>query len=211
MKSGKQALRIAAAVSVLIVFALGIGCNGFFVDPTLTSVVVSPTSASIGLKKTVQMTAFGTYDDGSRKQIKSGLVWSTSDGTIAGIDASSGIATGVSVGTATITGEAQGLSGTATISVVPSGITSITITPISASIRVGTTQPFTAKAQDGTDVTQIVTWTSSNTTDVTITNATNGSGGGIASALVAGSVTITASLTTDTGTVSNSVPLIVTQ
>jgi thiamine pyrophosphokinase len=214
MTPAKRSLQVIAAVGVLVLFGLALGCNGFFVDPTLTSVVVSPTSASIGIKKTIQMTAFGTYDDGSRKQIKSGLVWSTSDSTIASIDPNSGIATAVAVGSATITGEAQGLSGTGTITVVPSGITSIIVKPVSASIKQGTTQQFTATAQDGTDVTSIVTWASNDTTDVTITNGSGGTGGGLASSISTittnVTVTISASLQTDTGTVQSTATLIVT-
>src|SRR3974390_3253315 len=214
MTPAKRSLQVIAAVGVLVLFGLALGCNGFFVDPALTSVVVSPTSGTIGIGKTIQMTAFGTYDDGKRKQIKSGLTWSSSATGIAPIDVNSGIATGSSAGTTTITGEAQGLSGTATLSVVPSGITSIKITPVSASIKQGTTQQFTATAQDGTDVTSIVTWASSDTTDVTITNGSGGSGGGLAPSVTTItsnlSVTISATLVTDTGTVQNSVPLNVT-
>lgn len=211
MMPAKRSLQVIAAVGVLVLFGLALGCNGFFVDPTLTSVVVSPTSASMGIGKTIQMTAFGTYDDGKRNQIKSGLVWSTSDATIASIDATSGIATGIAAGSATITGEAQGLSGTATLTIVPSGIVSIIISPVSASITTGTSKNFTATDQSGHDITQLVTWSSSDTTIVTITNATNGSGAGVATSQgPTGTVQITATITTDTGTVTKSVPLNVT-
>src|SRR3974390_383178 len=158
MMPAKRSLQVIAAVGVLVLFGLALGCNGFFVDPTLTSVVVSPTSASIGVGKTIQMTAFGTYDDGKRNQIKSGLTWSTSSAGVANIDINSGIATGISAGTATITGEAQGLSGTGTLTVVPSGITSLRISPTTISIRSTQSTKFTAFDQNNVDRSDIVTW-----------------------------------------------------
>ena len=42
--------------------ALAASCNGFFVDPTLTSLAVTPTSASLIQGNTQQLTATGTYD-----------------------------------------------------------------------------------------------------------------------------------------------------
>jgi hypothetical protein len=198
MKSGKQALRIAATLSVLLVFALGVGCNGFFVDPTLTSLVVSPTNPTIGVNKTLQMTAFGTYDDGTRKQVNSGLNWTSSTPGVATIGLTSGVATGSTAGTTTITGEAQGITGTATLTVVPSGITSIRINPVTASVAAQGQQKFSCLDQNGVDRSTLCTWSSSDTTDVTIDNT------GLATSITAPTtpvvVTITATLQTDVTT-----------
>jgi uncharacterized protein YjdB len=211
MRPAKHTLQVTGAAAIVVLFILSVGCNGFFVDPTLTSVTVSPVNPAVAIKKTVQLSAFGTYDDGSRKTITSGVAWSSSAPTVATIDQNSGIATGVSAGTTTITASDQGLSGTATLTVVPSNVTAIIISPTSASIPFGTTQQFTAKSQDGvTDLTSLVTWSSNDTTDVTISS---GTGGGLATSITTLAntinVTITASLQTDTGTVTNSVQLTV--
>lgn len=208
MRAARTRLQVIEAVVVLSLFVLSVGCNGFFVDPTLTSVVVSPASAAVGIGKTVQMTAFGTYDDGSRKQINSGLTWSVNPTGIANIGVSSGIATGSSVGSTTITGEAQGISGTATLTVVPSGITSIRITPATASIKQGSSQQFTCLDQNGVDRSSLATWSSSDTTDVTIDST--GLATSISTLTTPIQVTITATLQTDTTTLTATATLNVT-
>jgi trimeric autotransporter adhesin len=212
MRPVRSKLQVIEAAIVCSLFVLSVGCNGFFVDPTLTSIVVSPVNPAVATNKTVQLTAFGTYDDGSRKTITSGVAWSSSSPSVSTIDQNTGIATGLTAGTTTITASDQGLSGTTTLTVVPSGITSITVTPTNASILVGSTQQYKAVAQDNTDVTQLVSWTSSDTTQVTITNASGGTGAGLASSIgsTATTVNITATLSTDTGTIVKTVPLIVT-
>jgi trimeric autotransporter adhesin len=208
MIPAKSTFQVVATLAVLLLFGLSVGCNGFFVDPTLTSIAVSPTSPAVTVGKTIQLSAFGTYDDGSRKSITSGVDWSSGTPTVASIDSKTGIATGVTAGSTTITASSQGLSGSASMTVLPSSVTSITIIPTAPSIRQGGTQQFTATAQDGTDITNIVGWTSSDTTQVTISSS------GLATSIgtVNGNtpITITASITTDAGTVSKSVILIVT-
>ncbi len=72
----KCQLQLLAALATLFLLALAIGCTGFFVNPTLTGVTVGPT-ATIQQGKTVQMTATGTYNDGSTKTITSGVFWSS--------------------------------------------------------------------------------------------------------------------------------------
>ena len=57
----------------LAILALAVSCKGFFVNPTLTSIVISPTAPQVAVGTTATMQVFGTYDDGSRSQVKSGL------------------------------------------------------------------------------------------------------------------------------------------
>ncbi len=92
------------------------------------------------LSTTTQLQVFGTYNDGSRNQVKTGIAWSSSAPTIASIGQTSGVLTGVQTGTATITADAQGLSSTATATVFLSGVTAITVTPSAGSVSIqGTT------------------------------------------------------------------------
>src|SRR5215813_3300916 len=105
MSSMKQKLRLAGALAVLGTLALAISCRGFFVNPTLTSIAISPTAPQVEQGKTLQLQAFGTYDDGTRSQIRSGLSWTSDTSSVATVDASTGILTGVSTGTATITAD----------------------------------------------------------------------------------------------------------
>jgi uncharacterized protein YjdB len=170
MSSTKNKLRLAGALAVLATMALAVGCRGFFQNPTLTSIAISPTAPQVQLGTTTQLQVFGTFNDGSRNQVKTGIAWSSSAPTIASIGQTSGVLTGVQTGTATITADAQGLSSTATATVFLSGITQIVVTPSTwnFSAQAGSVQTFTAKATvNGTTVditTNGAIWTISTTT-----------------------------------------------
>ena len=116
--------------------------------PTLTSISVTPISASIVEGQTQQSTATGHFSDESTADLTSTAVWESSDAAVATIDAS-GLATGVSVGTTNITASKDGVtSNTASLEVTtpppPPTLLSISVTPSTASIAEGQTQQFTA-------------------------------------------------------------------
>jgi trimeric autotransporter adhesin len=164
MSSMKQKLRLAGALGMLAMLALAVSCRGFFVNPTLTSIAISPTAPQIEVGKTLQLQAFGTYDDGTRAQVKSGISWSSDTPSVAVVDLSSGLVTGASLGTATITGDAQGLSSTATATVFLGSVTSIIVTPSTGnvSITAGLPAQFTAEATAAgqqVDITGSASWT----------------------------------------------------
>ena len=173
MLSSKKKIQLVAAFATLLLFALGLGCNGFFVDPVLTSIAVGPT-ATINQGATVQESAIGTYNDGSTKTLGSGVQWSSSDPTFAAVS-NSGLVTGASPGTATITAAFQATSGTSSITVSLGNVTALKISPLSANISSnGGTAPFTALAtvtgdSNPVDVSSTATWTVSDTTNFTIT------------------------------------------
>src|SRR6266516_2760285 len=133
MSSTKQRIRLMGAFAALATLALAISCRGFFVNPTLTSIAISPTAPQVQQGKTLQLEAFGTYDDGSRSQVKSGISWASDTSSVATVDPTTGILTGVATGTATITASAQALSSTATATVFLI-INSIAISPTTANI-----------------------------------------------------------------------------
>ncbi len=145
MSSANQKLRLICAFAALATLALAISCRGFFVNPTLTSIAISPTAPQVEVGKTLQLQAFGTFDDGSRNQIRSGVSWSSDTSSVASIDPNTGILTGVTTGTSTITASSQALSSTATATVFIV-IDSITISPTSASVKAGGSQNFTVSA-----------------------------------------------------------------
>jgi hypothetical protein len=70
---------------------------------TLQSIAVTPASATVGIGNTVQFTATGTYSDNSTKNITSGVTWTSSNPLFATIGATTGLSTGVAVGTTEIT------------------------------------------------------------------------------------------------------------
>jgi len=190
MLSRKKKFQLVAAFATLLLFAVGVGCSGFFVDPVLTSIAVGPT-ATLNQGTTVQESAIGTYNDGTQKTLGSGVQWSSSDAAAASVS-NSGLVTGNSPGAATITAAYQATSGTSSITVTLGNVTALKIlptgnTPIKAS---GGTAQFFAYATVTGDSSPVdvsgsgTTWTLSDTTDfqitqgdpVTITTLTNAIG-----------------------------------
>lgn len=152
--------------SVLLLFALTLGeasCDGFFVDPTLTSVSVGPQNVSIKVNEQWKMSATGTYNDGSQKTLSS-VVWSSSDSAVASVDQMSGQVTGLSIGSATIyasSGSCSACTGSATVNVVLQEVSSIAVTPGEQTVQInGSPVYYTALANGSTDITNAgATWT----------------------------------------------------
>ena len=171
MLSGKKKIQIFAAFGTLLLFAVIVGCNGFFVDPVLTSIAVGPT-ATINQNGTVQESAVGTYNDGSQKAVSS-VQWSTSDSTVASIN-TGGLVTGNSPGTATITGASGAVAGTSTITVTLGNVTALKLSPTGGTVKAnGGTTPITALAtvqgsSTPVDVSATATWSVSDTTNFSI-------------------------------------------
>jgi len=166
MLSRKKKFQVAGAFATLLLFATAVGCSGFFVNSTLTSIAVGPT-ATINQGGTVQMSAVGTYNDGTTQSLNN-VFWSSSPTSVATVS-TAGLVTGVSTGTATVTGASGTVSGTATITVALNNVTGITISPTTnhAQHNGGTAQ-YTAKATISggapVDITATATWTVLSTT-----------------------------------------------
>ena len=162
----------------------------FWSLPTLASIAVTPTNASVLVGTTQQFTATGRYSDGSAQNLSGQVAWTSSSSSVARIS-SSGLATGVSVGVTTILATLGGVTGAAPLTVQSSVIlTSITVTPSNATITTGASQPFTARGtySDGSEqnITSQATWTSSNAGVATI------DAGGLALGISAGTTTVSA-------------------
>ncbi len=160
--AGKEQKRwVVAILPILLILGLAPGCDGFFVDPVLTGIVVGP-SVTIQTGGTVQMSAVGTYDDGSHKTLSSDVSWSTGTESVATIN-KSGLVTGVGPGQSTITGTSGSVVGSATITVTIGGLTSIKVTSQDglSNITYGSSEQFiaTGTANGQTiDITNSVTW-----------------------------------------------------
>ena len=165
MSSTKHKLRLIGAFATLATLALAVSCRGFFTNPVLTSISLSPTAPEVEVGQTVQLQVFGTYDDGSRSQVKTGVSWSSDTPTVASVDVNSGVMSGLSLGTATITADAQGLTSTGTATVFLGGVTAITITPVSGTVSITSGVPASFTASATTNGTQVpitgngATWT----------------------------------------------------
>lgn len=88
-------------------------------DPTITSLTLSPASATIAANGSISFIATATYSDGTTKDVTSLCSWSSSNTEVATING--GTATGCnsssSAGTAIITATFSGISATANLSV----------------------------------------------------------------------------------------------
>ena len=201
--------RVLAALIALFLLALATGCRGFFVNPVLTSITVGPSGQNIEQGKTQQMSARGTYDDGSTKNLTTGVFWNSSDTDVATIS-TSGLVTGISSGTSTITASSETISGTATITVVITGVSKVTISPSSAHGSPGNTLPFTCAATTPTgnvDVTTTAVWTVSDTTNLTLSTGANPVTVQIGATAPNGAYSVTCSYTVGGSTFQNTVPI----
>ncbi len=71
--------------------------------PTLQSIGVTPGSPSVSVGGTQQFKATGTFSDNSTQEITTTVTWNSSDTGFAAIGISTGLATGVAIGTTQIT------------------------------------------------------------------------------------------------------------
>jgi murein DD-endopeptidase MepM/ murein hydrolase activator NlpD len=160
----------------------------------LVSIAVTPTTPSVAEGNTIQFTATGTFSDGSTQNMTDSVTWASSNA--AATVNSAGLAKGVTAGqSATISATEGSISGSTSLSVTLAVLVSIAVTPVGPSIGPGNTQQFTGtgKFSNGStqDLTDSVTWASSNTSAATI------SATGLATGVTAGQST-TVSATKDT-------------
>ncbi len=159
-----------AVGTTVITYTLGTGCL------QTQAITVDPLPVAIAGATNVCVNSNVALSDGT-----SGGSWSTSDASVASINASSGMVTGVSAGTATIT------------YMLPGGcyITmTMTVNPLPAAIS-GTPNVCEGSTVALTDASGTGTWSSSNTSLATI-----GATSGVVSGITAGSLRITFTLPT---------------
>ncbi|WP_052729929.1 beta strand repeat-containing protein [Photobacterium halotolerans] len=172
---------------------------------TVSQLQITPGQTSAAAGTQVQFTALAYYHDGSREDVTSQTTWNTTDASTVEVDAN-GMASAKASGSATVTGQFEGVnSNQAAVTVTTATLSSIHLSPATASLVQGTQQQFTATGHfsDGStqDLTAQVTWNSDNTAAATI------SASGLAEGVAAGSSGITASFG---GTTSAPVNLTVT-
>jgi trimeric autotransporter adhesin len=178
---------------------------------TLVSIGVTPANPSIADGLTSQFIATGVYTDNSTQDLTTSAAWMSSNTAVASVSnapASHGLASGVSPGSATISAGVGTVSGSTSLTVTPATLVSIAVIPANTSIAYGTTQQFAAVGTYTDSSTQAltasVTWSSSDITVASISNAAGSNG--LATSSGPGIATITAAL----GTVSGATGLTVT-
>ena len=168
--------------------------NVTVVHVPVASVTVSPATSDVPIGQTMPLTA--TLADASGNTLSGRVIaWSSNQTSIATVS-SSGVVTGVSMGTATITAMSEGQVGTATVNVIAPGVRTVQVLPSSATIGVLGTVTLTATVRDpsGAIITANVSWSSSNVLVAGV------SSNGTVTGLLPGTAIITAKSGSATGT-----------
>lgn len=173
-------------------------------DVVLTLIAVTPHASTFNPANpadTRQMTATGTYSDGSTEDITALVTWSThapATATISNVEATRGRVTAVAEGTTTITATLGAVSGSTTLTIALT-LTTIVVTPAASTFSPangGVRQQMTATGtySNGStrDVTAEVAWASTVTAVATISNV-DGQRGQVA-AVTNGGTSISATL-----------------
>lgn len=161
----------------------------------LESIMITPADPTIPKGMTRQLAATGILADASTLDLTGQVTWTSSDTSKATINAS-GAATGLAVGSSTITATLLGMSGSTILTISSAAVVSIAVSPTDSTLPAGSFVqfPFTASGTftDGTiqDITATVTWSSSDTGVALISNDP-GSNGKV-TAMDNGTATITA-------------------
>jgi len=154
----------------------------------LIAVSLSSTRLTIGQTEQASVTlknSSGVTLNGSKR-----VAWSSANSAIASVDASSGMVTGVSVGSTIITASAQGASGSATVDVALAPVATIVVDLAVSSIGIGeSVQPVDTvrDAQGNTLSGRVVRWSTSDPTVATVDSVS-----GLAKGIAVGQTTLTA-------------------
>ena len=156
----------------------------------VATVTVTPAAPNVNVGQTVQLTATPRSATGQTLTGRT-TTWSSSAATIATVS-SSGLVTGVAVGSAVITATIEGKAATATVTVSsapPPQIATVTIAPSSATVNVAWTTNLTATARNsnGNAISGVTfTWSSSNASIATVSST------GVVTGVAPGTATISA-------------------
>ena len=163
--------------------------------PPVSTISIAPTTATVTMGKTTQLTA--TLKDASGNVLSGrAITWTSAAPTIASVDGN-GLVTGVAAGDATMTASSEGKSAQAAIIVSLVPVASVTVTPNAPTVKAGSTVTLAAQLKDeqGNALTgRAVTWSSSATTVATVDAAT-----GVVTGVAVGTATLTATSEGKTG------------
>ncbi len=188
--------------SIFVLFLFGIvallsACGGgssSTPSASATALALSPQTVQFEKDTNYKFTATLTATGGTPEDVSDKVTWTSSDETVATVD-SSGLVSGLSIGTTTITVTYQGKTAyTDTDGVVITGVTmtSLQVSPQNSAVAKGLTKQYNATAifSDGShqDVTSTAQWASSKP------NIAEVSAAGLASTKEVGTTNITASL-----------------
>jgi hypothetical protein len=166
---------------------------------TLVALLISPMHPSVLLDAQTQLTATGTFSDGSVQDLTARVHWTSSAEGVASVG-NDGVVTGKSAGTATIAASLGGVAASAQVTVASASLVSLAVTPAARSLPLGGTLTFVATGtfsdNSRQNLTAQVTWSSSSTSVANINSS------GLATSTGQGTTTITATLGATSGSTS---------
>lgn len=162
----------------------------------LVSLAVSPANPTVPKGETQQLSATGTFSDGSTQNVTNSVAWTSSTPGVVTIN-SSGLASTEAIGTATLVATSGSVTAQDKLTVSPAALMSISVSPPNPIVPKGQTQQLgaTGTFSDGTtqDLTNSVAWTSSPPAVVSVTAT------GLATAQTIGTATLVATSGAITG------------
>jgi len=133
----------AASGSAVVTACAGSVCGSTPVTvgpPALLSIAVTPANSTVPSGYSVHFSAVGSYTDGSTQSLTNSATWNSSSNTVTITPA--GLATGWDLGVFSITATVGSITGTATLTVSPAVMVSLSLNPTSLFMSVGTTLPL---------------------------------------------------------------------
>jgi plastocyanin len=210
--AGSQGLATAVATGTTTISATDGGITGSTVMTVVTpavlqSIAITPANPSIPIGEVQPFRAIGTYSDNSTKDLTTQVHWvsaSTAVASISNASISAGVATGLATGSSQITATFDNITGSTTLTVTPVILEMIMLTPLATSVNVGGTVQFVAMGMYSdnsmVDFTNQVTWSSSNPSVASISDAAGSKG--LATGVAPGTSIISASMAGLTGSTS---------
>ncbi|QEM67448.1 hypothetical protein FO488_04355 [Geobacter sp. FeAm09] len=171
----------------------------------LTAITITADYSTIALNTSTRLKATGNYSGLFTRDISDKVTWTSGNTAVAAFAtaATPSRVTGTGAGTAVLTATLGGVSATSTMTVSSATVTTITVTPAAPTLAKGLTKQFTATGTFSDATTQDLTfdaaWSSSDTAVASISDTADDTRG-LATALAAGTTTISATFGGMSGT-----------
>jgi len=174
------------------------GTASITVNPVpVASVRVAPATLALTVGESAPLTAEPLDSKGNALPGRT-VVWESTDEAVATVDAA-GRVTAKASGNVTVRATSEAKTGSASVTVTPVPVASVTVEPTSVTLEIGDTRQLAATPRDADEnplADRVVTWSSSNDNFATVDAS------GLVTAVGPGTATITATSETKTGTAS---------
>jgi|HubBroStandDraft_6_1064221.scaffolds.fasta_scaffold03625_12 hypothetical protein len=131
----------------------------------LSAITVNSPQSLLPAGTTTQLTATGTYSDGTAQDLTASVQWWSSSQQIVAVSGT-GVASAIAIGSAKVVASSGGVSGSTLLAVSPAALVSVNVSPQQSLIPIGHKQQLSAIGSftDGTtyDLTSYASWNSDN-------------------------------------------------